>query len=207
MEHLASVAVVKELPILFSGPLVKAILEGRKSQTRRLVKYVPSLGEPESWCPSAVAGHIEGGYQRFCPYGDAPNGRLWVRETWAIPPGSDARDDVAYRADLSEEQQKEERSVRRLVGRIDSPWRPSIHMPRWASRITLKITDVRVERLQYLTEEDAKAEGVDPIKAKVPTHRDAFRMLWDEINGERATWASSPWVWAISFRRLPGATP
>jgi hypothetical protein len=95
-------------------------------------------------------------------------------------------------------------------------WRPSIFMPRWASRITLEVTEVRVQRLQEVTEDDALAEGVEPLKHIAPDqplltggtageqpHRLAFSVLWDSINGERASWVSNPWVWAVSFRRLP----
>jgi hypothetical protein len=141
-----------------------------------------------------------------CPYG-YPSDRLWVRETWAR--SNDARstkftDDVLYAADFS--------SRWRGDAHFDGRWRPSIHMPRWASRITLEITEVRVQRLQGISEEDAFAEGV----AANPYHmadgtidegmsisaRANFASLWDSINGSRAPWSENPWVWAITFKRV-----
>lgn len=157
---------VKERPILFSGPMVKAILAGKKTQTRRLVK-APRGSEPS-----------HAGVDFGCPYGQLFD-RLWVRESWQCNHADQDRSKVNYRAD----------------GRDRLLWTPSIHMPRWASRITLEVTDVRVQRLQDISEEDAKAEGAEG--------REAFASLWDAINGNRASWASNPWTWAIGFRVLP----
>src|SRR5262249_27378565 len=139
----------------------------------------------------------------LCPYG-GPGDRLWVRETWA---GDDCCGYV-YRADHPNADLKRgdlddgDQSIRR--------WRPAIHMPHAASRITLDVLSVRVERLQQITEDDARAEGVlSPAELSVcklegplPWGRDAFQRLWDAINGKRALWASNPWVWCIEFRRL-----
>lgn len=190
-------------PILFSAPMVRAILGGHKTQTRRIIEPQParvwfSESEPNvqkinwkgcTYRPSCIC----------CPYGIAGD-RLWVRETWAVAKKWDGkspgwtygpvvgRPAVAFRADGA---------VRSTYGK----WRPSIHMPRWASRITLEITKVRVERVQDISEEDAEAEGVDPIIAKVPTHRDAFRYLWDDINGD-GEWDANPWIWVLEFERV-----
>lgn len=198
-----------ERPILFSGPMVRAILDGRKTQTRRVVKPQPLVGsEGDFWWPDApprrrhYAGdeHLRRGLaQDLCPYG-APGDLLWVRETWArdVPgcPGG-----LSYRAD-------------HIDPAGDGPahpmrWRPSIHMPRVASRITLRVEAIRVERLNDITEADARAEGIDPEVYEVPpgasfaSYVAAFSTLWDAINGKRAPWASNPWVFVVSFRRLP----
>lgn len=230
--------------ILFSAPMVRAILEGRKTQTRRVVttreplQFIGGRGEeddPSNWgwffdAPDhhgyMVLGrghddrHDHGRISIPCPHGDVGD-RLWVRETFALltshcwdEPGviTKGGGTVAYRASTDESL---------LVDR----WRPSIFMPRWASRLTLEVTEVRLQRLQDISEDDARAEGVDEIVAKAPTARDAFRLLWDSINGkprpvldddgERVldddgrpimdasrSWASNPWVWAVSFRKI-----
>lgn len=204
---------MKERPILFSGPMVRAILEHRKTQTRRVVKPRPHSATNAmadgDWWPhrgrSYNLGHKSKSFAKdvgaLCPCG-TPGDRLWVRETWAcLDP--ERRTPVLYRASES--------PLREYV------WRPSIHMPRWASRITLDVTDVRVERLQDITEEDAKAEGVEqtsdgwwrlPDEARLPGENDcashpraAFSALWESING-KGSWAANPWVWVISFNRI-----
>ena len=179
---------MNEKPILFSGPMVRALLAGIKTQTRRLVKYNNMLGEPAEWCSSVAEPgwiHICGDFRRFCPYGQ-PGGRLWVRETWrSMGKCNKGTDVVFYRAD----------------GHVDGPWRPSIFMPRWASRITLEITEVRVQRLQEISEADARAEGAKHM----PDHRWHFREIWDSINGKKYPWASNPWVWCLTFKRVDTA--
>jgi len=210
---------VKERPILFSAPMVRAILDGSKTQTRRAAKRTAGghLKEPRGhrrWHvedPQAVLA---------CPYGQ-PGDRLWVRETFLvddnrrIPKTATRKNfEVDYKA-TSE----------------DSPhwrWRPSIHMPRWASRITLEITGVRVERLQEISDKDAEAEGIEgwnvatggddfqdywrnyamtkkEEREGVPQFcgdmRASFRSLWESINGADS-WAANPWVWCISFKRV-----
>lgn len=180
---------MKERPLLFSAPMVISILAGHKTQTRRLVR-----GPIES---------VEGApYFRIesCPYGVAGD-RLWVRETW----GGDDCCGYAYRADHPDWPHFEGDGEQ-----PDSPWRPSIFMPRKASRITLKLTGVRVERLQDISEEDAQAEGVEcgvglpPYKGQPypPSYVRSFSRLWDEINGKRAPWSINPWIWCLTFRRL-----
>lgn len=181
---------MKERPILFSGEMVRAILDGRKTQTRRVVKQ---------------RGDCSGSVEQ-CPYGQ-PGERLWVRETWATE-GTDETSTLPlqFKADRSDWPKC-------------SKWRPSIHMPRWASRITLEIESVRVERLQKITEEDAKAEGTrddalvhyyceegtddDPIGNHRCNWRYAFSRLWESINAKRGFgWDANPWVWVITFRRV-----
>lgn len=205
---------MKERPILFSGPMVRAILDGAKTQTRRLCK-VPAgytMGERDAWLP--------------CPHG-APGDRLWVRETWQTGKGLDEHSPSKITAIAMEagyatgwgplHYAADGHSVGTAIfdqgsgnfGGMFGKVRQSIFMPRWASRILLEITEVRVQRLQDITEADARAEGVTPApfcKSGRPSgmeHVEAFEDLWDEINGDRATWASNPWVWAISFRRVP----
>lgn len=187
---------MKERPILFSATMVRAILEGRKTQTRRVLKHQPIICTelPVLLFPQSRDEVIEQtGYiwpnakeqiAALCPYGN-PGDRLWVRETWAFHP------------DFPE-------STRRAIHRADAGveydvprWRPSIHMPRWASRIMLEITGVRVERLQDISESDAESEGV----AAHDTARKAFACLWNDINGA-GSWAANPWVWCVSFKRV-----
>lgn len=212
----------KERPILFSGPMVRAILDGRKTQTRRVMRtnhvgysaFYRWDGEPYRRAMMRCTNESAPGTSVFCEdnrFG-VPDDRLWVRETFATAvPGCERG--LAYRADHRDP-------------RGDGPahpmrWRPSIHMPRWASRITLEIVDVRVERLHDITEEDARAEGVDWARPEPFGERwgddredprevgygsgsfalDNFRRLWSSINGAES-WAANPWVWRIEFRRL-----
>lgn len=203
---------MSERPILFSGAMVRAILSGQKTQTRRVVRPQPLHGVgryTEDGTPGEVDWVIldEDGDPTDsalrCPYG-APGDALWVRETWAVGRAFDRtrpseiptveRDiPVWWRADEAIEE-----SVNR--GR----WRPSLHMPRWASRITLDIVSVRVERLQTITTLDAMAEGAEPVRnaAGVLSYTTGFRTLWDSINGARpgCSWDDDPWVWVVEFR-------
>jgi hypothetical protein len=205
---------VTERPILFSALMVRAILDGRKTQTRRVMKPQPITGKDsfggymklkgyEADYPDDMAWLIE----KACPYGQAGD-RLWVRETWTDKGVMDGQ--YAYRADGEPPPWiATEESFR---------WRSSIHMPKTASRITLKITDVRVQRLQEISEEDARAEGIeryaeghgfvsetevamDPGWSNFARYRTGFSVLWDEINGP-GSWEVNPWVWAISFQRI-----
>jgi hypothetical protein len=164
-------------PILFRGPMVRAILAGTKTQTRRICQGQRELSNEHDF-------QID-----RCPYG---TGRMWVREAWRVHGGAEyeyMRDpgSLMFRADMEER-----------FDCNDYRWRPSIFMPRWASRITLEITGVRVQRLQEITEADAKAEGAKHM----PDHRCHFREIWDDINSKRAPWASNPWVWALTFKRV-----
>jgi len=237
----------RERPILFSGPMIRAILAGRKTMTRRVVKPQPevrgTMHNPEgapAWywkSPKLDAGYCHTGEEPMrrlmatrSPYG-IPGDRLWVRETWGpvdFMVGVELEDPVCvgYQAD-----ETARRHGHRGSSALDTyawnwakvRWRPSIHMPRWASRLTLEVTGVRVERLQAITDADARAEGVEPLwlqegqpgawfttnpeagpdlQARTPA--DAFRKLWQAINGERpgCSWDNNPWVWVVSFRRL-----
>jgi len=231
---------MKERPILFSGAMVRAIMEGRKTQTRRIVKPQPPAG-----CRYEINGNrnkacclfncpdLPGGvgfcppkpqskdHLLPCPYGK-PGDRLWVRETFAFvdwydghapsevprfdvddPYGDGSkRQRVWYQAD----EQQWNRSYR-------GKWRPSIHMPRWASRITLEITGIRCERLQSISHSDAIAEGIESTKfakEQLPLRKQslplsvlAYSHLWDAINGD-GFWDANPWVWVVEFKRLEG---
>jgi hypothetical protein len=196
----------KERPILFSAPMVRAILEGRKTVTRREVKkpaaldYLAAGFEPAFL---ALPGNAD-----LCPYGK-PGDRLWVRETCfindfregGVPEADRADCQIIYRADGMPDWEGEEELIR---------WRPSIHMPRWASRILLEITAVRVERLQDISEEQAIAEGIlheddmwrgAPGLPSFPSPIAAFAHLWISINGVEG-WNANPWVWAVEFKRV-----
>jgi hypothetical protein len=252
---------MRERPILFSGPMVRAILDGRKAQTRRVVKFSKPFTDHASWM--ACYPHPNGGWiftdqplpervrdewiaamgagrdGKLCPYGQ-PGDRLWVREMWqALEPEAIGAHKpcpsicpqppicvMAYAAAEADRQ--------REFGGVEftGPWRPSIHMPRWASRLTLEITEVQVQRVQDISEEDARAEGMwswelsaqdiadiqisdespDVKKfwkamgpGRMPA-RSEFRMLWDSINNKGGYgWDANPWVWAIAFRRINAA--
>lgn len=211
----AQASAIRERPILFSAPMVQAILAGRKTVTRRVVKERQFPAPFHQRCSAvgvAVAlremyeqGRFE---ERPFPYGQ-PGDRLWVRETWAKVPHPPAISDrckvgpegwgATWRADWT-------------GNPSGYTWKPSIHMPRWASRLTLEVTGVRVERLHDITEEDAKAEGVEAKRGAGaagiqagPVHLShvvGFRELWCDINGPES-WDANPWVWAVSFRRVP----
>ena len=179
---------MKERPILFSGQMVRAILDGRKKQTRRVVKNPEYMGCLTGDCPHDTRSECIAEITVFgatkCPYGIEMD-RLWVRETFAAPWG---RSGVFYRADDKKE--------------YDGNWRPSIFMPRWASRITLEITEVRVERLQDISEEDAESEGTKyPAGGPTSCYRMGYSWLWESING-KGSWDENPWVWCITFKRI-----
>lgn len=223
-----------EKPILFSGEMVRQILAGNKTQTRRVMKPQPTF----SWNGARWANpvfYVKKGEGTSLPYAaeKCPNpygklgDRLWVRETWSVigwskdyetgwvdeiweesvPESKDKLSDnqaIAFAADDGWNSNYEDRGFN---------WRPSIHMPRWASRITLEITNIGIERLQDITEEDAKAEGVE-----VPTaleflakhtnssnfqYRVAFMSLWDKINAKRGFgWSENPFVWTVEFKKI-----
>lgn len=198
---------MKEHPILFSGPMVRAILDGRKTKTRRVVRG--ALGA--FWDHPAYTARVVDGAVRWshdgedvgagspmprCPYGP-PGDRLWVRETFCL------RDP---------EHHPERGYWYAATDDVDNPrWTPSIHMPRRASRLTLEVTAVRVERLQAISEADAQAEGVayaDAAARLVESGMwcEGFAELWDSINGDLASWASNPWVWVVEFKRIGGAS-
>ena len=205
----------KDRPIPFSGPMVRALLAGTKTQTRRVLKVEPPPGaervirpfrdERLQWAATdphdMEQGQLVLGDAPRCPYG-APGDRLWVRETWqAFERGYDVYRCIPKR-------RPENCGLLYAADDVDTMefWRPSIHMPRWASRITLEITGVRVERLQDISEEDAEAEGVDEWARGACGDPDAlwpsdkFELLWCGING-RDSWQANPWVWVLSLRK------
>ena len=182
---------MKERPILFSGPMVRAILVGRKTMKRMVVKLRAGEIAHEGGDGSlhAVANTTWGDcIERViqCPYG-VPGDLLWVRETWA----ENIDGDVVYRADNG------------VAESMIDRWRPSIFMPRWASRLTLRITSVRVERVQEIPEADARAEGFKDVVGKYARGDEAriwFAELWDIINAARGFgWDANPWVWVVGF--------
>lgn len=224
---------ITERGMIFNGEMVRAILDGRKTQTRRIMKPQPEpCPRGGHWWPSNVFKtmlHIEEEMQNgkgvwgglvgdACPFGDVGD-RIWVRETWARYNIDQDSHDMAYRATTPEDWPEGGR------------WRQSIHMPRWASRILLEITDVRVERLNTISEEDAQREGVhtevwdQTVVARnyadsdeffqfwsedMPhyvemnqLYRSSFRSLWDSIYGEES-WKANGWVWVIEFKRVEG---
>lgn len=221
---------VRERPILFQGAMVRALLAGTKSQTRRAVKLPEVICPRGHWEASRIGGeglttahgevipeqgcvwHTGTGKTLTSPYGQ-PGDRLWVREshwwfkdehdpvTGYFPPKLTI-EDVEYRADGEK------------PGRF---WRPSIHMPRWASRLLLEVTEIRVQRLQEISEEDCWAEGIEEtdglftnsqhiemarrIGCCIDDAKPSYALLWEQINGA-GSWALNPWVWAVSFRRV-----
>jgi hypothetical protein len=207
---------MKERPILFSASMVRANRAGRKMQTRRPLKW-PVLGRSDGvkqrlYMESDLERPGDAmAILRLCPYGK-PGDRLWVRETWATRLDRDdtrpidlipGRDSVYFWADPQ--------TCNTGCGGAAGKRRPSIFMPRWACRNVYEITEVRVQRVNEISEEDARAEGfsADPISGKVNgkpakiAFYDPIRWyaaLWDAINGDRAPWASRPWAWAITYK-------
>lgn len=223
---------MKERPILFNGEMVRAILDGRKMQTRRVISnhtldmfdVAASIGECYSLRDSdEISPNSLGYYLEFCPLGQHSD-RLWVREAWQhvymstneyghvdsvdfethIPKIKPSHGGTVYQAD-GHEKDREDRGW---------PWRPSLHMPRWASRIDLLITGVRIERLQSISQEDARAEGFG-VAGWVPSYSnpdnagfdetltpyDNFADTWESIYGQRS-WLANPWVWVIEFQHI-----
>lgn len=227
---------MKERGMIFNGEMVRAILDGRKTQTRRIMAPQPAddierciFPNPEAIGWKSSLRHKHGSTTaHFCHYGK-PGDRIWVRETFQGPlfdydlMDSYCKDPTPF--------EKPEFCVYKADG-VPAPefydaddelhccWRPSIHMPRWASRILLEITNVRVERLNAISEEDAEAEGID-MEALYdsqdcydciadhnmtgrPTVTGTFKYLWESIYGEEG-WKSNPWVWVIEFKRVEGS--
>ncbi|HBQ6269360.1 TPA: morphogenetic protein [Klebsiella pneumoniae] len=215
-----------ERGMIFNAEMVRAILDGRKTQTRRPVKF--PVHDKNLGCELAgneLAGELSAGNYLNSAFGK-PGDRIWVRETFQGP-----LFDYDLMDSYSEDPtpfEKPEFCVYKADG-VPAPefydaddelhccWRPSIHMPRWASRILLEITDVRVERLNAISEEDATAEGVPPAGSLLPdypgtfltpkgdfaTAKVAFQRLWESIYGEES-WKANGWVWVISFKRVEG---
>ena len=197
-----------ERGMIFNGEMVRAILDGRKTQTRRVIK---NQREGESWSvKSAVEPRCPGHTHDWwlptatrpysalprCPFG-AVSDRIWVRETWAEA-GASAPDLKLYRANYPEHVPTHYENI---PSAEEIRWTPSIHMPRWASRILLEITAVRVERLNDISEEDARSEGISGSLAR--DVKEAYAALWRSIYGSDS-WRANPWVWVIEFKRIEG---
>lgn len=217
----------REVPILFSAPMVLAILAGRKTQTRRILKHPLHDTAPGCcWVPTrggrGLSTSWAGGTSSVPvrqPYGE-PGDLLWVRETWA----SKDPNHVAFNADgwcgvradyggewvfghhgwILNHSQKDGRYFG--LDRYGGKWKPSIHLPKKYARIWLEVTGVRVERLQDITEEDAKAEGAEGFQlyedweSPLKGARRSFAELWHSINGAES-WNANPWVWVVGFKR------
>ena len=187
---------MKERPILFNGAMVRALLAGTKTQTRRMAKlteagHVKEPGSHRRWHPA------DKNAATACPYGQ-PGDRLWARETWQRAGGN-----TGWWYAATDSQADDGNSP-------VTKWRPSIYMPRTASRITLEIVSVRVERLQDIDIADATDEGVsDTGSVILDTYGNEqggpiaeYSVLWEQVNGP-GSWAANPWVWAVEFRKLP----
>lgn len=205
-------------PILFNGPMVRVILGGKKTQTRRVIKPQPAECQPQFYRVSHVAEYCTGapglGFAYYSRRGGcwnstepffpqySPGDVLWVRETTCLECGGDP----CYRADND------------WCGLADQPkpatgsWRPSIHMPKWACRLFLRVTNVRAERLQDISNSDAVREGVAELPCPgisacggpcedCREERELFRELWDSLCTDTTRWAENPWVWAYTFER------
>ncbi len=242
-----------ERGMIFNAEMVRAILDGRKTQTRRIMKVQPESNQlglllitdstkhsdigKYHWAESNATGNHVRSKLFSCPFG-AVGDRIWVRETWAILGNEDGCcidwEEKLCKADERSAARIYRASCEQRPGNYglwsipddadwkphtkdylyEGAWRPSIHMPRWASRILLEITDVRVERLNAISQEDAQAEGMeltgwrptysDPDSGgEVLTPYDNFAQLWASIYGDES-WNSNPWVWVIEFKRVEG---
>ena len=219
----------RERGIVFSGPMVRAILDGQKTQTRRVVKNTTDRTVSVRWHKGEVfpgPGIYEGWVREQsglmlllptrCPFG-AVGDRLWLRETtwFREKDGITWYDDKQFRLHHTcmlgaklYTPAKEMEAISHLEWKsFGFKRRSSIHMPRWASRITLEITGVRVERVQDISDDDVVAEGVIHDRGDGETwydgkHQHIYAEAWDKINGKKHSWESNPWVWVISFRRL-----
>lgn len=212
---------MKERGMIFNGEMVRAILDGRKTQTRRIMKVQPEPSKSrlgDFWFSSKklesmvhVSDLVPGNspiadchlffQEHCCPFG-AVGDRIWVRETWAEA-GSGAPDLKLYRANYPEHVPTHYENV---PPANEIRWTPSIHMPRWASRLTLEITGVRVERLASVSDDDAGKEGYPANPAPYGGDMDKwlwFRQLWDSIYPNQS-FKHNPWVWVIEFRRIEG---
>ena len=202
---------MKERPILMSAEMVRAVLAGTKTQTRRALKVQPSRPFFHLECSAGIWRDEEITVGR-CPFGE-PGDRLWVKETWAA---QNLRLRTVKPVEIPEDQ-RINYAAGHTADDLDGlgPWRPSLFMRRWMSRITLEIVAVRVERLRAITEADAKAEGVTPSSrnhqaaalayifgaTEFLAHTSAFATVWESIYG-RGSWEINPWVWVIEFRKV-----
>ena len=221
---------IKERPIIFSGEMIRAILDDRKTQTRRVIKPQPGVGvvaqsvypRPDGrYCWVLDATGVALSEPFGCPFGK-PGDMLWVKETWADV-NSESGPALLYRSDgfmhfcaddaypveyerypncqftmwCTDLVYREQRGCK-----SDHKWRSPIHMPRWASRIQLRITDVRVERVKDISEGDAYHEGVVLPEPELQTYYGEFKRLWESINGKKHPWWHNDWVWVVEFERI-----
>lgn len=223
---------MNDKPIIFSGAMVKATMAGEKTQHRLPITWVKGIGKVTEFQKSDTPGYDwimrdkrmhwndlrHNNLLKRCPY---PVGtRLWVRETWGVAPCYNDKPPAAL-SFLSARNVDYKADPRRYQGVHVDKWRPSIHMPRWASRITLEVTGVKVERVQEISEEDARAGGVEAIPHVGPMRAfgwkdysggigffraaESFRTLWDSIYASRGySWDANPWVWCLEFKRVEG---
>ncbi|MGQ5732360.1 hypothetical protein ACUNI2_11250 [Serratia sp. IR-2025] len=231
---------MKERPVIFNGEMVRAIIDGRKTQTRRVMAVQPESNQfgllrisdstkrsdigKYHWAESNATGTHQRSALFSCQFGQVGD-RLWVRETFAILGNEDGcpidwdgnliKGDEKHAARIYKASCWQEPcnyglwSIPDRDTQYEGTWRPSIHMPRWASRITLEITAVRVERLNDISHDDAKAEGCcygrgGGVPDFAVTPADHFPTLWASIYGVDS-WNANPWVWVIEFRRVGGA--
>ncbi len=225
-----------ERGMIFNAEMVRAILDGRKTQTRRVMKPQPAddiargvFPNPDTFGWKSSLKHKHGSITaHFCPFGK-PGDRIWVRETWAEA-GAGAPNLKLYRANYPAHVPSRYENVPPAE---EIRWTPSIHMPRWASRILLEITDVRVERLNSISDADCIAEGIIPVPKDrdddhqfwrdyhlsgdgtfcVHSPRESFESLWKSVRGKSfeqeedtgpGSWQANPWVWVIEFKRIDG---
>lgn len=222
-----------EKPILFSGPMVRAILAGQKTQTRRVMRlepggngygrlcragryievgaygptWIPVGSGPRELCPRDV-------WVQYAAY--QPGDILWVKETWKVEELTSGLDGILFQSDnafipIEDSAEAADRWMEaRYIGKCGDRWKSPYFMPKWVSRLRLKVADVRVQRLQDISEEDALAEGTqEPSLCELGgmlaqaawSERQVYQRLWDSINAKRGySWASNPWVWAYTFR-------
>ena len=204
---------MKERGITFNSEMVLALLSGTKTQTRRTVRIRPGykiFDDDEQpwplWTPRAAELNSRDDNEQPCPYGSCGD-RLWVREAWRTAESLDAAAprELEHGVGISYEATQGERTPTGRYRHAQSTgrYRHARFMPRWASRFTLELTDVRVQRVAGISEEDARAEGVEPLTWGADVagglgHTAAYGRLWDEING-RGAWYANPWVWALTF--------
>jgi len=221
---------MKDHPIIFSTEMVRAILEGRKTMTRRPIKPQPiqkrngwfdwgyKYGAPKKSSPKSCFWHAEtwrkegktAPIDEYCPYG-GPGDRLWVRETWmAMVDGDEPNYGVTWKASGTtgwRPWKRDDRASKYFTG--DDKWRPSIHMPKWACRLWLEITGVRVERVQEIDPSNAIEEGIYVVEWHPRWHDaaiDGFKTYWDSLYAKKPgfQWEANPWVRVIEFRRDDG---
>lgn len=203
---------MKARGMIFNAEMVRAILEGRKTQTRRPIKWkqtrfteIAERDDGSLW-PWAEDCERGGDIWFACPFGEVGD-RIWVRETFRVHSRATDVATLVYRASVRNSWTEQTHRVPVAVCNkpaTSDKWTPSIHMPRWASRLLLEITDVRVERLNNISECDAKAEG-GPTECTLigDKYFPGFRSLWKSIYGEES-WDANPWVWVIKFKRVEG---